>query len=144
MNEQEIFRQKAPHYLLCFIDSCPLHATCLHWLCGQEGPADEHTVSSVNPRHPDYGTDHCPCYREHQVVRHAKGMVHFFDDMPRRMETAVKRRLIGLYSRKVFYEYRNGIRLISPAMQQQIARICQEEGWTEEPRYDGWQDDYLW
>lgn len=144
MNEQEILRQKAPHYLLCFIDRCPLHATCLHWLCGQEASTTEGVVTSVNPCHPDNATDHCPYYREKKAVRCAKGMVNFYQEMPREKEETIKGSLISIYNRKTYYEYRNGVRLIPPAMQRQIARICRESGWTQEPQYDDWQDDFLW
>jgi len=144
MTEQEILRQKAPHYLLCFIAECPLHETSLHWLCGQESSGDDLVVTSVNPRNPLTGTAGCPHYREKLKVRYAKGMVHFFDQMPRRTDVSIKSRLIGLYSRKTFYEYRNGVRLIPPQMQDRIARICREEGWPNPPQYDSWQDEFLW
>jgi len=49
------------------------------------------------------------------------------------MEISIKSRLIGRYARRQYYEYRNGVRLITPQMQQDIARICQEAGWTQPP-----------
>jgi hypothetical protein len=83
-------------------------------------------------------------YRENQTASYARGMMHFYDEMTSRQERAIRRRLINAYSRKPYYEYRNGDRPISPEMQQNIARICREEGYTAEPHYDSWEEDFLW
>ena len=144
MSQEEIFRQKAPHYLLCFIERCPLREHCLRWLVGRQANATTVSVTSVNPLLAQAGTDQCPQYRENVTAPHAKGMVHFYDDMPRRMEVRIKGRLISRYARRQYYEYRNGVRLISPQMQQDIARICQEEGWTQPLHFDAFQYDYVW
>jgi len=70
--------------------------------------------------------------------------MHFFDEMPRRMEVSIKQELIGIYTRKGFYEYRRGDRLITPEMQRRIAAVCRSYGWTAAPVYDQWVDEYLW
>jgi hypothetical protein len=144
MSQEEIFRQKAPHYLLCYIEHCPLREHCLRWLVGRQANADNISVTSVNPLLAQAGTDQCPQYRENVTAPHAKGMIHFYDGMPRHMEIRIKNRLISRYARRQYYEYRNGVRLITPQMQQDIARICQAEGWTQPLRYDDYQDDYVW
>ena len=33
--EADIMREKVSGYLVCFIDGCPLHKTCLRWVVGQ-------------------------------------------------------------------------------------------------------------
>ena len=144
MSQEEIFRQKAPHYLLCFIEHCPLREHCLRWLVGQQADPTVVKVGCVNPLLAQAGTERCPQYRENVTAPHAKGMVHFYDGMPRHMEICIKSRLIGRYARRQYYEYRNGVRLITPQMQQDIARICQEAGWTQPLRFDDYQDDYVW
>lgn len=136
MNKEERLREHSAHYLPCFIDSCQRHANCLHWLTGQHTTADSVNIVCVNPVNPDVKAGHCTLYRESIVEKHARGMMHFFDEMPGKMERSIKQRLIHIYSRKRFYEYRNGVRLIPPTLQQQIARICKEEGWMANPVYD--------
>ena len=131
MTEKEIFSHKAPNYLLCFINECPRRATCLRWL-------------SVNPMHPEVKANKCALYREKKHVRYAKGMMHFYDEMTRSQEIGIKHRLIVHYGRRQYYEYRRGERLISPEMQAFIGQVCKEHGYTKEPHYDGWQDDYAW
>lgn len=144
MTEKEIFSHKAPNYLLCFINECPRRATCLRWLVGQELQSNDYNILSVNPMHPEVKANKCALYREKKHVRYAKGMMHFYDEMTRSQEIGIKHRLIVHYGRRQYYEYRRGERLISPEMQEFIGQVCKEHGYTKEPHYDGWQDDYAW
>lgn len=144
MTEKEIFSHKAPNYLLCFINECPRRATCLRWLVGQELQSNDYNILSVNPMHPEVKANKCALYREKKHVRYAKGMMHFYDEMTRSQEVGIKHRLIVHYGRRQYYEYRRGERLISPEMQEFIGQVCKEHGYTKEPHYDGWQDDYAW
>ena len=144
MTEKEVFSHKAPNYLLCFINECPRRATCLRWLVGQELQSNEYNILSVNPMHPEVKANKCALYREKKHVRYAKGMMHFYDEMTRSQEIGIKHQLIVHYGRRQYYEYRRGERLISPEMQAFIGQVCKEHGYTKEPHYDGWQDDYAW
>ena len=144
MTEKEIFSHKAPNYLLCFINECPRRAACLRWLVGQELQSNDYNILSVNPMHPEVKANKCALYREKKHVRYAKGMMHFYDEMTRSQEVGIKHRLIVHYGRRQYYEYRRGERLISPEMQAFIGQVCKEHGYTKEPHYDGWQDDYAW
>lgn len=144
MTEKEVFSHKAPNYLLCFINECPRRATCLRWLVGQELQSNDYNILSVNPMHPEVKVNKCALYREKKHVRYAKGMMHFYDEMTRSQEIGIKHRLIVHYGRRQYYEYRRGERLISPEMQAFIGQVCKEHGYTKEPHYDGWQDDYAW
>ena len=144
MTVKEVFSHKAPNYLLCFINECPRRASCLRWLVGQELQSNEYNILSVNPMHPEVKANKCALYREKKHVRYAKGMMHFYDEMTRSQEVGIKHRLIVHYGRRQYYEYRRGERLISPEMQAFIGQVCKEHGYTKEPHYDGWQDDYAW
>ena len=144
MNQEERLRKHSAKYLPCFVDTCPRHENCLHWLTGKYTTDTSINILCVNPVNPNIKANKCELYREAVTGIYARGMMHFFEMMPRQIECNIKGRLIGIYSRKRFYEYRNGVRLISPEQQQQIARICQQEGWTGEMHYDGWEEDFLW
>ena len=75
----------------------------------------------------------------------SKGMMHIFNaDMPRRVEPFVRQRLIGKHCRTYYYEYRNGTRLISPAIQEEVRSLFREAGWKEEVNFDGYVEDYEW
>ena len=72
-------------------------------------------------------------------------MMHIFNvDMPRRVEQFVRQRLIGKHCRTYYYEYRNGTRLISPAVQEEVRNLFREAGWNEEVHFDSYVEDYEW
>ena len=144
MNKEESLRAQAAHNIPCFIHECPLHETCLHWLTGQYYGGETHIVTCVNPYYPTVNSLQCSMYQKDDIVKYAVGMMHIFDDVPFPIARTTKKRLINLFSRKRFYEYRNGVRPIPPYEQQKIARVFQEEDWQGEIRYDGWKEDYLW
>ena len=144
MTSEERLRRHSAHYLPCFINECEHHTTCLHWLTAQHTTENQLSIISVNPTNPEVSAGRCPVYRENKTVTYAKGLIHFLDEIPNREARHIKQRLISLFGRKYFYEYRNGSRLIAPDVQQQIARVCQEEGYNGPLHYDGWEEDYLW
>lgn len=144
MNKEESLRAQAVHNIPCLIHECPLHETCLHWLTGQYYGGETHIVTCVNPYYPTVNSLQCSMYQKDDIVEYAVGMMHIFDEVPFPIARTTKKRLINLFSRKRFYEYRNGVRPIPPYEQQKIARVFQEEGWQGEIRYDGWKEDYLW
>ncbi len=79
-------------------------------------------------------------YRNDQKVRFAKGMTKTFtDEMPRRVEPAVRQGIIGLTNRTYYFEYRNGSRLIPPALQEDIRNLFRTNGWTDEVEFDGYE-----
>lgn len=144
MNQEERFKAKAPHYLKCFIDGCPRHDYCLRWLVGRHANTTDVSIVSVNPMHSDVKAGQCTMFRECTTAPHARGMMGFFEGMTSRQEHDIRQRLIGLFTRKRFYALRKGDELITPRMQQDIARVCQDEGWTGDLQFDGWEEDYLW
>ena len=107
-----------------------------------------HTYSSyrcVNPHFEGVATTECPMYRNDQKARFAKGMLHTFtSDMPKRLEPAVRQGVISLTNRTYYFEYRNGSRLIPPALQENIRKLFRANGWKEEVTFDGYVEDYDW
>jgi hypothetical protein len=144
--EQELFKEKAiSGYTVCFAAHCPLKEQCLHWLVGQQLPDDRNTYYCVNLRSQDVGTPRCPLFRQSEKVTFAFGMMHIFnDDMPRKVETYVRQRLIGKHCRTYYYEYRNGQRPIPPAVQAEIRQYFHEAGWHEDIAFDKYVVDYEW
>jgi len=144
MTREETFRKKSAHYQHCFVSECPRHEHCLHWLVSQHTQRTDINITSVNPMNPDVRANKCTLFREDAMVKYARGMSHFYDRMTGQQERNIRRRLIALFSRKPYYEYRNGVRSIPPDIQQTIARICQEEGWDGTLTYDSWEEDFQW
>ena len=126
--EADEFRKKAEHYLVCFNDQCECRERCLRWLVGCQTDPAPVAAMSVNLRHPSLGGDHCELYRPKERVMMKRGLLHFYDNMTGRQEHDIRHQLISIYNRKVYYQMRNGRRLINPAAQQHIAAVCQQLG----------------
>ena len=144
MEKNELLKQKAEKGQLCLNWMCEQREHCLRWQPQEYAPKDRLLLTSVNPRHRDVAKGRCPLYLADEKVMLAKGMVQFYDEMPRKVEERIKGLLIATYGRTIYYEYRNGKRLIPPKMQAYIREVCQHCGWTKEPQYDGFVEDYAW
>ena len=146
MKEQELFARKAQGgYKVCFTAQCPLREQCLRWKVGQQMPTREMFCVCVNPLYPDVATARCPLYRQAEKVQMARGMIHIFtDEMPKRIESYVRKALMAALGRTYFFEYRNGTRLIPPTMQQEIRDVFREAGWNEPVEFDGYVEEYEW
>ena len=145
IKEELLINQAKEGYIVCYVEQCPLHNQCLRWLVGQHLPHTDSTYRCVNPHFEGVATADCPMYRNDQKVRFAKGMMNIFtNDMPRRVESAVRQGIVGLTNRTYYFEYRNGSRLIPPALQQAIRDLFRTNGWTEEVKFDGYVEDYDW
>ena len=147
MTDEELFREKAAggYYAVCCVEGCPLREQCLRWKVGQAMPATKEFFTCVNPKGEGVGTEHCPHHRKAVKVRMAKGMTRIFtDDMPKRVEPGVRNTLISRQNRSYYFEYRNGKRLIPPALQQEIRDLFREYGWTQEVEFDYYVEEYEW
>ncbi len=143
-HEDDMMREKASGYLVCFIDGCPLHETCMRWVVGCYANQDQVSHVSVNPRNPRMGGEDCPMFREKVRVKVKRGLTRFYHEMPGYMEQAIRRQLIAHFGRKHYFLMRRGDKFIYPADQQAIERICRLQGWTAPLVYDGEDEDWLW
>ena len=142
--EADIMRERAEHYLVCFIDSCPLHLTCLRWVAGQYVDPQLMSRTAINPRNPLMGVDNCPKFREMVRVKLKRGLTQFYHEMPSYMESNIRNELIAHFGRNRYFQMRKGEVLINPDDQQFIAHVCQQHGWTAPLVYDGEEEDWLW
>ena len=108
-------------------------------------PDTKSSYHCVNPHYQDVATEHCPLFRQSEKVQFAQGMMHIFNaDMPRRVEPYVRSHFIASHCKTYYYEYRNGERLISPAIQEEIRELFREAGWNQEVHFDSYVEDYEW
>ena len=143
-SQEEVFREKVHHYSVCFIESCPLKEQCLHWLVGQYADMMPFVQTSMNPRNPQIGGEHCVKFRPNVRTTKKKGMTHFYFDMPGRIEKAIRQELIRHFGRTQYFEMRNGTRLISADDETAIAAICRSHGWNGPFVYDGEEEGLQW
>lgn len=142
--DADMLRQKASHYLVCFLDHCPLHDHCLRWLAGCHADTAPVSHVAVNPHHPQAGSTSCVAYRPAVQTVMKRGMTSFYHDMPSYMERDIRNHLIQLFTRTRYFKMRRGDLPVTPAEQQQIAAVCHEHGWTGPLRYDSEQKEWMW
>ena len=142
--QEEAFRAKVDHYLVCFVDNCPLHEQCLRWLVGQYVDAGLPSYNAVNPRNPKNGGDECAMFRPNRRVVMKRGFTNMYHEMPGYMERRIRQALIDEFGRKPYFEMRKGIRLVTPEQQQLITAICRRIGWQGTIVYDGEQEEWAW
>ena len=144
ISQEDIFREKSHHYLVCFIESCPLREQCLRWLVGQYADPTPRAQNGVNPRNPKMGGEQCEMFRRNQRVVMKCGFTNLYHEMPGYMEHNIRCQLIATFGRKKYFEMRRGDRLVTPAQQETIATICRLNGWQGPLIYDDEQEDWLW
>ena len=144
MIDENILKEKAAKYLLCFKDNCPHHVHCLHWQVAQHVSEELPIVTCINPRFSQVATNECPYYRDDTPQRVAKGMIHFYEAIPRKLETAIKADLIARFTRVGYYKMRNGLRPITPDIEQIISDVCRSHGWKEELKFDERGEEVIW
>ena len=142
-NQEQLFREKAGKYLVCFNGECPLREQCLRWTVGHYVDPALRVVTSVNPHYALAG-EGCDLFRDNRPVTMPVGMTRFYLDMPGQMERSIKRRLIAHSCRATYYIYHRGDRPIPPDLLALIRQVCREEGWQGPLRFDGEVTDYVW
>lgn len=141
---EEVFAEKAENYPVCYSQTCPLREHCLHSILSSYTPTDRIYTYSVNLNNPKMQSSDCPQFRNDEPIRMPAGIVTMYYNMPGRMERAIKNHLINVYSRKRYYEYHNGTRPLTPDVERYIRQTLKNYGWTEEPTFKGYVEEYLW
>ena len=146
MNHLEtLLQEKAKSgYLVCFHNCCQRHEQCLRWQVAQRTDPELRTRTVVNPLNRLVAEGNCPMFRDATPLRMPLGMLHFYLDMPGRLERRIKGSLISDLSRTNYYRYHSGHQPIPPDVERLIRDTCRSCGWNEEPRFDAYIDDYVW
>jgi hypothetical protein len=143
-SRDELFREKARTYILCYSTQCPLCPHCLHALLTAYAPTTLEIATCVNLNNPAMQTEGCPMYKEDRLHQMPVGLASIYYDMPGRMERDIKQRLISRFSRKTYYEYHNGSRPLTPAVEQIVRQVAAEVGWHEELQFAGYVENFDW
>lgn len=141
---EEIFAEKAENYPACFSETCPLREHCLHRILTSYKPKDRIYITCVNLQNPQMQGKDCHQFRKDEPIRMPVGLAAIYYDMPGRMERAIKNHLINVYSRKRYYEYHNGTRPLTPEVERYVRQTIKTYGWTKEPQFGGYVEEYLW
>ena len=143
-DREALFREKAEKYLVCYSTQCPLREHCLRAILSHYVPADRPVTTCVNINSPLSQTEQCHFYRSDEIRRMPVGLTWLCHDMPGWKERVIKANLIKHLTRTGYYKYRNGSRPIPPDVEEIIRQVLKAHGWKQEPRFDGYVEDYVW
>ena len=141
---EQLFAEKARSYVVCYSNSCPLREHCLRSILLGYVPKDQYITTSINLSHPQMQQKDCPRFVSDQPLRMPYGLSLMYSDMPGRLERAIKNHLISKYSRKRYYEYHNGVRPLTPEVEQYVRQTLKNYGWAQEPQFMGYREEYMW
>ena len=140
---EEKFREIATKATICQSQHCPIGEHCLRHILKDFVPEHYPTVSAVHLGNPKMQTADCPQFRPDEPVRMPLGLKRMYYDMPRHLERTIKSRLISLFSLKRYYQYHGGRRPVTPDVEATIRQTLLAFGWTAEPVFDGYVEEYL-
>ena len=137
--------EKVPNnYTLCIKGDCPKASNCLRHVAVAMMPAEVQRWSIVSPAYLAQVEGECPMYRSAEKVQYARGFVRMMSAMTVQQAHAVKDSVIATFGMAMYYRMRKGTRLITPAEQETIYNLLEQQGITERPTFDAYTEDYLW
>lgn len=142
--DEQLLREKAKNLLVCYSGSCERRQHCLRWIAGPYVSETDRVLTCVNVMNAEVRAGRCPLYRADVPMTMKRGFTHLYDDMPKRIGTAIRLELDRHFGHTMYYKLRNGKQSITPDMQRHIAEVCQKHGWTAEPVYDETTEEYDW
>ncbi len=141
---EQLFREKARTYTVCYKADCEKRDSCLRWILNDYVPTNTTVKNCVNIRNPQIASGECPMYSDAKPRIMPAGLQTAYFDMPGRLERSIKKSLIDALTRKRYYEYHNGTRPMTPDIEQLVRQTFLDNGWTEEPKFQKYVEEYLW
>lgn len=143
MTRDDLFRGFVTKGAVCQSQSCPRREHCLRTILKDYVPENYPVVTVVNLRNPKMQGEDCPQYCPSEPLRMPLGISKMYDDIPSRLARDIKQRLIALFSRRRYYDYHTGRRPITPDIEATIRQTLLAFGWTQEPTFDDYTEQYL-
>jgi hypothetical protein len=141
---QEFDFSKVPSwYVLCTNSECPLRANCLRYLAGTNAPDNMELARCVMPKTLKNGE--CRWFDQITVGVWAAGFSHLFDKVLKKDYTVMRLAITTyLHGTRIYYEYKRGERVLSPAEQQWIRDYVRSLGYDWEVEFDKYFEDYIY
>lgn len=143
MTRDDLFRGFVTKGAVCQSQSCPKREHCLRNILKDYVPEQYPVATVVNLRNPRMQDEDCQQYCPDEPVRMPLGLKQMYYEMPGHLERSVKNHLIALFSRRRYYDYHCGRRPITPDVEQVIRQTLLAFGWTQEPTFDDYTEEYL-
>ncbi len=129
-------------YVICTNISCPLKDKCLRYLTGLNTPDVIDHANCVLPKALENGQ--CRWFDPQKVVVNALGFIHLYDRVMKKDFTRMRKEVTRyLHGAKLYYEYKDGKRPLSPEQQQWIRNYVKSCGYDWEVEFDHYFEAYV-
>jgi len=136
MNKIFSFKEVPEGYYLCFNKACEMHNECIRFLAGEHVPAVVMGGPCVYPNANKDG--HCPYFKKTRVIHGAWGFRNLFKGIPQKDAQSLKARVTNYLGGPVeAHKYQFGEEVLTPEQQQDIKKMFEEMGYTNDLVFDG-------
>ena len=136
------FKQVPYNWPLCYLSECGRKEECLRYQVTSCVPRQVTNYPCVLPTALEQGQ--CHYFHAIQRVKAAAGFRNIVAELKEKDLYPIRVEMTAyLGCKSTYYNYRNGKKLLTPKQQEHIKKILQRHGYTDEIRFDGYRDIYL-
>lgn len=141
MNANFNYQDVPKSYIHCRNEQCPRTADCLRYQVGLRVTKETPFYVVINDPHVT-GQEECSYFHAYQTIRMGLGIKYLYDDMTRKQEDKVRRRILRHLGRNHYYRIYREEQLIKPSLEAFIKQVFEEEEIGREPVFDRYIDCY--
>lgn len=136
------YSQVPSWYVICTNETCPLKEDCLRFLAGSNVPNSTEIALCVMPKTMKDG--HCRLYDRKTIVLMAEGFTTLYDKVMKKDFTRMRKAITHyLHGAKMYYEYKDGRRALTPEQQDWIRNFVKDQGYEWEVKFDHFYESYV-
>ena len=142
LNAEFDYSQVPSWYVICTNENCPLREDCLRFIAGANVPESTEVALCVMPSALKDG--HCRLYDKKTVAVMAKGFQTLYDKVLEKDFTSMRKAITRyLHGTKMYYEYKDGRRALTPEQQNWIRNYVKSQGYEWEVTFDHFSEAYV-
>ena len=142
LNAEFDYSQVPSWYVICTNESCPLREDCMRFIAGSNAPESTEIAMCVMPKTLKDG--HCRLYDKKTVVVMAKGFTTLYDKVMKKDFTRMRKAITQyLHGAKMYYEYKDGRRALTPEQQNWIRNFVKSQSYEWEVKFDHFSESYV-
>lgn len=137
------FEEVPVWFPVCINKDCPRKDECLRYQATSALPAGHKTLFCIAPS--QWESDGCPHFEEIRTVRMARGFSKLFDQVLQKHAAKLREDITSvLHGTRIYYECRDGKRLITPEEQEDMRQLVKRRGYTWEVPFDAYEEHILY
>jgi len=142
LNAEFDYSQVPSWYVICTNETCPLREDCMRFIAGSNAPESTEIAMCVMPKTLKDG--HCRLYDKKTVVVMAKGFTTLYDKVMKKDFTRMRKAITQyLHGAKMYYEYKDGRRALTPEQQNWIRNFVKSQSYEWEVKFDHFSESYV-